>query len=1033
MNNEEKMFLDNQDEAEEQVVEKSTKTSKSSGGWWNNLTNGIKIAIIASIACVLVAVVVLSIILLGGNNGPGNTGDDGQTGNGGSGDVDTPPSGSITYNISIVTQGGMALTKLPVYIYEYEDGSISDVADYAITNENGVATVTLDSSKQYAAQIDNGLPKGYKANPFYPLLSENFNITVTSAVLPDTGLTGVTYTLGSVIQDFTVNTTYLVDDGEGNFKTEKRTFTLSEVLKEKKAVLINFWYTECSWCVTEFPLMQDAYEKYQDDLAIIALDPPAINQDTDLDVQEFQRGYGLSFDMALDNDGLYSAFSVAGYPTSVMIDRYGVITLIEPGAITSERAFDVIFGYFTADDYKQLIVTDANDLIPKEKPDVQMPDSDDISDIFDKGNIDGIEYLPYPDDASDEEKEYSWPFLIDRVKIEGSDVEYDVIKTSNANKEGSYAQMMFNVDLKAGEVVAFDYFSSTELGADILYVVVDGKDIYSISGQSTGWKTCYSYVATEDGTYEIGLVYAKDSDTNYGDDTVYLKDLRIVAEDDINDPTYIYRFAATNPDNFGIYQDYVDVVLASDGYYHVGSVDGPILLADLMGYTRFSSTKSAYMMAGELLADGSITNAEYNKIVEYCNYASNSNIYGVSPVTAELKDMLIILSGGDVEYDWLRFCCYYDAYGTDGKQLEDPIKGLALFSAYDTIISDLGTTDFPNTIVYNKVIMPRGLLYKFTPEVSGTYLITSNAPDPNKPGYGLETNAWVFTREGFGERSTWYTYENVDRFNNKDLNNCYMMLYFEAGKDYYIDIAFYDVYQEGEIYFRVEHIGGEGYHRFTLASPGYFTTLENPSGEMASWFIHGGIDVVLGEDGIWREKRTDDRVGSILYADFTMKTPIFSHSIVDMIELGAFNFARSEGDQYILDFLALNDNDVEKCDAYLRELWGEDYETYAEIYKIEEVYAGIWHGEGIDYTETVKAYLANIIQVGYNEQLGETIEEGDARLGCVVVTAELAEILQLLMDKYTIMNGVEPNTWSVENSWTKLCYYSHYFCAATPK
>jgi lipid A disaccharide synthetase len=55
----------------------------------------------------------------------------------------------------------------------------------------------------------------------------------------------------------------------------------------------------------------------------------------------------------------------------------------------------------------------------------------------------------------------------------------------------------------------------------------------------------------------------------------------------------------------------------------------------------------------------------------------------------------------------------------------------------------------------------------------------------------------------------------------------------------------------------------------------------------------------------------------------------------------------------------------------------------------------------------------------------EVIAEGDARIGCVAVDAELANILQQLMDKYTFEG--------VENSWLKLCYYEQYFCAATPK
>jgi hypothetical protein len=47
------------------------------------------------------------------------------------------------------------------------------------------------------------------------------------------------------------------------------------------------------------------------------------------------------------------------------------------------------------------------------------------------------------------------------------------------------------------------------------------------------------------------------------------------------------------------------------------------------------------------------------------------------------------------------------------------------------------------------------------------------------------------------------------------------------------------------------------------------------------------------------------------------------------------------------------------------------------------------------------------------------ITDGDDEVkGCVEVNAELAEILQMLMDKYTFKD--------VENSWVKLCYYYEY-------
>ena len=911
------------------------------------------------IAALLVVLMLLSTVMLSltscgddkdNENNKENGGGDGKT---------------VEYSVSIYTKGGMPLVELPVYFHEYEDGAIGEIVNYAATGKDGKVTVKLPEKGSFAAKIDLGLPEGYDAQSFYPLVSNDLKIEISSSVIPNTSLSGVSYTTGSVMRDFSVETT----TGE--------TFTLSEVLKEKKAVLINFWFSTCGPCVNEFPLMVEAYEKYKDDLAIIALNPPETQaQDTIEDIRQFQNVYGLTFDVAQDVDGLNRAFGVTGFPTSIMVDRYGVVTMMETGGITSQRVFDVIFDYFTKDNYEQKLIYDFNEIVPQEKPDVQMPSSEEISQVFDKGEIGNITYIPYRDNVSDEEKEFSWPFIIDQAELDGKT--YDVIKSSNAQKENSFAQLIFNVELKAGDVLAFDYFSSTELGSDILYVVVDGKDIYSISGESTDWATCYTFVAKEAGTYEVGLVYSKDYSNNVGQDTVYLKDLRIVSEKDIDSPTYIYRHAATNPNEYSEYQDYVNPVLGSDGYYHVDSANGPILLANLMGYTRFSDETSVYYMAVELYEDGIITSDEYNKIIQYCNYASNSTIYGVTSITPELKTALdkIVYHYGDQsnENDWQRLCCYYDAYGTNGKQLEDPIKGLATFSAYDVIESPKGSTTFPNSFTYERVIMPRGLLGRFTPKTSGTYLITSSTDN------NAECNAWIFTENSLGERTAWLTYENVDRMNTTDYNNCYMIAYLEAGKDYYIDIAYYDVYGEGTINYRVERLGGADYYRFSLVSPGYFSALIAPDGSLTET-VAGGIEVVLGNDKIWREARTDGRQGSIIYADFTMATSIFtSTSLADMIDKGAFDFTRTE-----------------------------DGETSTL---------------GTDCTEQARKIYANRIVEGYNQQLGEYIEAGDERIGCVIVTEEVAELLQKLMDKYTFEG--------IENSWTKLCYYHQYFCAATP-
>ena len=297
-----------------------------------------------------------------------------------------------------------------------------------------------------------------------------------------------------------------------------------------------------------------------------------------------------------------------------------------------------------------------------------------------------------------------------------------------------------------------------------------------------------------------------------------------------------------------------------------------------------------------------------------------------------------------------------------------------------------------NVVTYDRVIMPRGLLYKFVPTTSGAYRITSDSE--------FLVDAWVF----FADRTEYYVYEAGERMYT-DPNNCSMVVYFEAGKDYYIDIAFYDIYQYGTFTFKVEFIAPT-YDHFTIASPGYFTFLESVDGVTLGETIAGGIDVVLGDDGYYHELREDGSVGSILYADFTNLTPIFSQTLNDMIGMNGFNFAFTEDDLYILRYFIIYGKDgmIEK----LKTEWGEFYDEYYELYKVDEVIAGIYHGGGEDWTEEIKKYAALAIDN----------PEHPERSGCVAVDEHLAKILQALMDKYTFKD--------VDHSWTKVCYYYQY-------
>ena len=141
-------------------------------------------------------------------------------------------------------------------------------------------------------------------------------------------------TLGSKMPELTFTT----DDGE---------IKLSQLLQEKKMVMLNFWFADCIWCQREFPAMEVSYQKYRDKLEIIAVNP----YDSAQVIRDFQKENALSFPMTSCSVDLANALGVNGYPTSVVIDREGTICLIHPGAVTDTAIFDGLFDIFTADDY----------------------------------------------------------------------------------------------------------------------------------------------------------------------------------------------------------------------------------------------------------------------------------------------------------------------------------------------------------------------------------------------------------------------------------------------------------------------------------------------------------------------------------------------------------------------------------------------------------------------------------------------------------------------------------------------------------
>ncbi len=885
--------------------------------------------------------------------GNDNSGDD----NGG-GSV-PGPGGMVNYTITVKNIAGRPIDKAMAFAY---DVNTNEMKGFFETDATGTCTKAIVEGNYYIELGSNNIPEGYvKADKYYFDNNRVANIVLNTEVKEGSHSN---YKLGSVMKDFTVNTT------SGNV------FKLSEALKTHDAVLLNFFYTTCNPCITEFPYLNQAAGMY-DDIAVIAVDT---NGETFADVQMFQNTYGVDqVEMGVHSIDLYSAFPTTGYPTSVMIDRYGVICLIEVGSLPYLYPWTQLFEYFGAEDYTQRLFTSIDELTPQEVPTVKQPSSAEVAAVFNgTGLPEGIEYYP-ESEASD--AEYYWPFVIGEKNGDACMV------SSNPFKYNSIATMHADVEMQAGQALSLDYICSSELGGDYFFVLVDGEVIYSISGydETPVWKKLYPYVAKKDGTYKVSFIYNKDVDVDGGEDKIYLKNFSVVDESAIDVETYIPRNAVSEPNSHNTgYESYANVVYnAEDGYYHVDTADGPLLLANLMNYILDDITDertSLYLYADQ---EGFVVDSVdmMPSFVRYCSYASNSEIGGYCTVTQELKeylDELTVRYPGGVrdrsENGWLRFCRYYDSYGVAG-ELADPIAGLSPFSAYETIVNaNVGLDEYPNSVTYKTIIMPRGKLFSFIPEQSGVYRILSNS--------SKEVDGWIFDIDSYYDRNALYTADHRERLSdtNNDgsydtveygWNNVCMTYYFEAGKEYFIDVAFYDNTEVGTINFKVEYLG-ESYKMLRYVSPGFFTfyldpTTGNPPVDPNAPVGPDGlpnymyITVAGGPSPVYNEEEDCYYIGdSKVYVDIArpIVTGFYQYSLQKAIEEGVF---------------------------------GSD-------------------------TAKMQEYAENVIVSD-----GEAGSEASMLAGCIAVNAELAEILQEFVDR-TSFSGIE-------NAWTKLCYYFEYLGA----
>lgn len=247
------------------------------------------------------------------------------------------------YTVEIKTNGGMPLERVGIYVYKTDDPEYLVWGGY--TDKNGRVDFTARVSSELFAVLKD-TPKGYCVAERYALAAGENTVFLPSELLDESAMQDTVFETGSVAFDFS-----LTADG--------KEYKLSSLLNEKKAVVLNFWFINCGPCRSEFPFLQQAYEKYGDSVEIIAINP---YDGTESSVAAYKEELGLSFPTVAGDVAWKNAFKISAYPTTVVIDRFGTVAFVHRGSFADFESVDRLLSYFTSEDYIQSKLNNLSDI-----------------------------------------------------------------------------------------------------------------------------------------------------------------------------------------------------------------------------------------------------------------------------------------------------------------------------------------------------------------------------------------------------------------------------------------------------------------------------------------------------------------------------------------------------------------------------------------------------------------------------------------------------------------------------------------------
>lgn len=237
----------------------------------------------------------------------------------------------VNYTVEVSKASGANFIALaPTFVFYNLDDE--QVFRRAGATDVAVSSVTTEKLFRDTYQVELGLPEEFGAKEYYELsgydnrgneLAEpKLEITLNVHLNEDPN---AAIREKSVIGDLTLTTV----DG--------KVIRMSELLKTKKVVILNFYYNQCGFCQEDSVFLKTAYQTNLEDVAVICFNTWDKAEDIKYNAQyNSQRAFHYDKEFYFIEDRMIETYKrVSGFmgtPCDVYIDRDGVVCKITVGA-----------------------------------------------------------------------------------------------------------------------------------------------------------------------------------------------------------------------------------------------------------------------------------------------------------------------------------------------------------------------------------------------------------------------------------------------------------------------------------------------------------------------------------------------------------------------------------------------------------------------------------------------------------------------------------------------------------------------------